>query len=157
MKEAQYTKQELQAARTILSYLSKHPSSSDTLQGIATWWLKQERFDYTKKQIRQALTFLVGKGLMIVKKYNQQNEYYQAGPEQAAQINIALEQLTATVNEADNLSGLDKKKMLAPRAFMAWERGEREILSGRFYKMATWLVGLNWLLALLKLNFALKW
>jgi len=35
MREVKYTQQELQAARTILSYLSKHPSSSDTFQGIA--------------------------------------------------------------------------------------------------------------------------
>jgi len=119
--------------------------------------LKQERFEYTKKQIHRALTFLVGRGLVIVKKYNQQEEFYQAGPEQAAKIDAALEQLTATLKEADGLNGLDKKKMLAPRAFIAWERGEREMLSGRFYKMATWLVGLNWLLTLLKLNFSLKW
>jgi len=101
MTEATYTKQELRAAHTILSYLSKHPSSSDTFQGIAEWWLKQERFDCTKKQIRQALAFLIGKGLVIVKKYNQQEEYYQKGPEPAAQIDAALEQLTAALNEAN--------------------------------------------------------
>jgi hypothetical protein len=145
--------EELRAAHTILSYLSKHPSSSDTFQGIAEWWLKQERFDYTKKQIRQALGFLIGKGLVIVKKYNQQEEYYQKGPEQAGQIDATLEQLSAAVNEA---SAFDKKFLCKPRPFLAWERGEREVLSGRFYKIATWLVGLNWLLTLLQLNVLLK-
>ena len=150
MIETTYTKQELQAAQTILSYLSKHPSSSDTMQGIAEWWLTRERFDCTKKQIRQALAYLIGKGAVIVKKYNQQEEYYQAGPER---INTALEQLTIALNEAN---ALNQKLPCRPRPFMAWERSEREMLSGRFYKMATWLVGLNWLLTLLTLNLVLR-
>ena len=151
MREAIYTRQELQAAQTILSYLSKHPSSSDTVQGIATWWLNRERLEYTKNQIRRALAYLVGKGVVSVKKYNQQEEYYQAGSDQ---INTALEQLQVALNE----TGASASKLeCKPRPFVAWERGDREMLSGRFYKMATWLVSLNWLLTLLQLNFSLKW
>lgn len=151
MREAIYTRQELQAAQTILSYLSKHPSSSDTVQGIATWWLNRERLEYTKNQIRRALAYLVGKGVVSVKKYNQQEEYYQAGSDQ---INTALEQLQVALNETGAAA---PKLECKPRPFVAWERGDREMLSGRFYKMATWLVSINWLLTLLQLNFSLKW
>ena len=98
MTESRYTQQELQAARTILTYLAKHPSSSDTLQGISEWWFKRERLDYTEKQIRRALTLLVARGLVTVKKYIRQQEFYQMGPERVEKINAAIQELSETLN-----------------------------------------------------------
>lgn len=152
MRDSRYTTHELQAAHTILSYLTKHPASSDTVQGIVEWWFKRERLDYTEKQIRRALGLLVGRGLVTVKRYNHQPEFYQMGAERAEEVDHAIREL------ADHVTANPARPddVIHQEAAPAASRARREIFSARFYKLATWLLGMNWLLSLLKLNLTLK-
>lgn len=152
MRDSRYTTHELQAAHTILSYLTKHPSSSDTVQGIVEWWFKRERLDYTEKQIRRALGLLVGRGLVTVKKYNHQPKFYQMGTERVEMIDHAIQELAEHVNA----NTIQPDDVIHQEAAPAMSSTRREIFSVRFYKLATWLLGMNWLLSLLKLNLVLK-
>lgn len=152
MRDSRYTTHELQAAHTILSYLTKHPSSSDTVQGIVEWWFKRERLDYTEKQIRRALSLLVGRGLVTVKQYNHQPEFYQMGTEQAEVIDHAIQEFAKHMKA----NPIQPEAVIHQEAASAMSHLRREIFSARFYKLATWLLGINWLLTLLKLNLILK-
>ena len=87
---------EQQIACRILSYLLKHPSATDTFRGIVERWLLQEQLDCTEKQIRKALDFLVLKGVVKIKKYKNQDEYYQINRENLGEIENILK------NEPDN-------------------------------------------------------
>lgn len=152
MRDLGYTTHELQAAHTILSYLTKHPSSSDTVQGIVEWWFKRERLEYTEKQIRRALGLLVGRGLVTVKQYSHQPEFYQMGTNQGEVIDHAIQELAAHVNR----NTIQPEAVIHQETTSATSNTSREIFSSRFYKLATWLLGMNWLLTLLKLNLILK-
>jgi hypothetical protein len=48
----------------ILSYFKKHPRASDTLEGIAQWWLPGIYHTKTMDDVRQALEHLVSAGLI---------------------------------------------------------------------------------------------
>lgn len=152
MSDFQYTTGELRAAHTILSYLTKHPSSSDTVQGIAEWWFKRERLDCTEKQIRRALNLLVGRGLVTVKQYNHQPEFYQIGSDRVEVIDHAMQELAAHMSA----NAIHPEDVVHQETPAMPSRVRQEIFSISFYKLATWLLGMNWLLALLKLNLILK-
>ena len=48
--------------REIMRYFEDHPNASDSVQGIAKWWLKHQRYVETTEQVEQALDLLVKKG-----------------------------------------------------------------------------------------------
>ena len=52
-------------ARQILNYLEKHPDATDTLEGIATWWLQHQCLEQQVEEVAGALEFLVKKGSLI--------------------------------------------------------------------------------------------
>ncbi len=49
-------------AQRILSYLEKNPDAGDTLEGIATWWLDQERISRIVDEVAMVLKALEKKG-----------------------------------------------------------------------------------------------
>lgn len=51
-------------ASTIRDYLVTHPHAADTVEGIATWWLIQQRYEYALEEVEQALEQLVSSGLV---------------------------------------------------------------------------------------------
>jgi hypothetical protein len=46
----------------VLSYLAKHPNAADTLDGIVSWWLPQQRYETERQRIEKALSHLVERG-----------------------------------------------------------------------------------------------
>jgi hypothetical protein len=52
-------------ALRILSYLRTHKHAQDTLEGIAEWWLLEQRIRYVSKQVKQALAELVEQGMVL--------------------------------------------------------------------------------------------
>lgn len=65
LKEDHYFKERKQIAHEILAYLTDHPDSRDTLEGIAQWWLLEQEIKCQIDKIRNALTDLVAKGLVL--------------------------------------------------------------------------------------------
>jgi hypothetical protein len=55
-------------SRQIFDYLQKHPEASDTLEGIATWWLEQHRIEQMVEEVADALELLVKKGALSAHK-----------------------------------------------------------------------------------------
>ncbi|MGD2085158.1 MAG: hypothetical protein PVH61_03145 [Candidatus Aminicenantes bacterium] len=51
-------------AQRIISYLKKHPEAGDTLEGIVTWWLEQERIDRVVDDVADILRSLEKKGTL---------------------------------------------------------------------------------------------
>ena len=49
-------------SRQILDYLQKHPEAGDTLEGIASWWLEQQRIEQLVEEVAEALELLEKKG-----------------------------------------------------------------------------------------------
>jgi hypothetical protein len=50
-------------AAQILAYLSAHPDAQDTVEGIAEWWLLEQRISDTTTAVREALAELVARGM----------------------------------------------------------------------------------------------
>lgn len=55
-------------ARQILNYLGKYPEAGDTLEGISTWWLEQQRIEHLVEDVADALELLVKKGAVKAHK-----------------------------------------------------------------------------------------
>ena len=51
--------------REILSYLAEHPRSEDSIEGIVEWWLLHHYVAKTRAAVRDTLTQLVGRGLVL--------------------------------------------------------------------------------------------
>ncbi len=49
----------------ILGYLQKNPDASDTLVGIARWWLLKQRIEAMTTEVKGALDQLVALGLVV--------------------------------------------------------------------------------------------
>ncbi|MEI2455302.1 hypothetical protein ABU614_17960 [Lysobacter firmicutimachus] len=46
----------------VLAYLAQHPDAADTLDGIVSWWLPQQRYETQRHRIEQALKQLIERG-----------------------------------------------------------------------------------------------
>ena len=57
-------KREQEMAETILSYLNEHAEASDTLEGIAEWWIRRERIRVEVDSLRKVLGQLTQNGLL---------------------------------------------------------------------------------------------
>jgi hypothetical protein len=55
---------EAEVARAVLDYLVRHPQASDTLIGIADWWLTEHRARVLVSTLERALTHLQERGLI---------------------------------------------------------------------------------------------
>lgn len=48
----------------ILNYLLKNPNASDTLEGVARWWLEMEKVDHAIEMIADTLNSLLERGVI---------------------------------------------------------------------------------------------
>ncbi len=51
-----------------MEYLRKNPHAQDTLEGIAEWWLPQQRIKASKAKLKEVLSDLVTRGLILQSK-----------------------------------------------------------------------------------------
>ncbi len=63
-------------ARRLLSYLEKNPHAGDHLEGIANWWLQQQRIEEAVEEVSEALAYLVETGALRAQKNQQGNTIY---------------------------------------------------------------------------------
>ncbi len=71
-----YERRRSHVARAILDYLRKHPDAQDTLAGITQWWLPDQRIKTRTAIVKQALTDLVGRGFVLVRKRTDAQLHY---------------------------------------------------------------------------------
>ena len=60
----------------ILAYLVDHPNARDTLAGIVDWWLLERQIKFQTTRVKEALSDLVAKGLIVEKKGSNSQIHY---------------------------------------------------------------------------------
>lgn len=51
-------------ARSVLNYLAEHPQATDTVEGIAEWWVMRERVRKDVELLQRVLRRLTQQGLL---------------------------------------------------------------------------------------------
>ena len=67
-------------AAEIMAYLSERPMASDSLDGIAHWWLVQQAIEKNLKLVEQALEQLANEGKISKKMNSNNNLIYSLNP-----------------------------------------------------------------------------
>ena len=66
----------LQIGNKILAYLIKNPQAQDTLEGIVEWWLLEREIKFETARVKEALSDLVARGLILEKKGSNSQIHY---------------------------------------------------------------------------------
>ena len=59
---------DMEIETAVLSYLDRHPNAADTLEGIANWWLPQQRYITAQVRIHAVLQELVSRGVLQLRR-----------------------------------------------------------------------------------------
>lgn len=59
---------DMEIETAVLSYLDRHPNAADTLDGIANWWLPQQRYITAQVRIQAVLQKLVSRGVLQLRR-----------------------------------------------------------------------------------------
>lgn len=54
--------------RDVLGYLIDNPSAQDNLEGIIEWWLLEKNIESRTIEVKEALSELVAKGLILERR-----------------------------------------------------------------------------------------
>ena len=76
MKEALLINDEFKIGNEILAYLIDHPNARDTLEGIVEWWLLEQQIKFQTARVKDALSDLVARGLILEKKGSNSHFHY---------------------------------------------------------------------------------
>ena len=77
-------------AQEILAYLVKRPQAQDTVEGIARWWILQQRIEQHVEDVEDALNRLVLDGFVIEFKPRALDAMYTLNKEKLAEIQALL-------------------------------------------------------------------
>jgi DNA-binding transcriptional ArsR family regulator len=97
LEKRNYSIEEMRTALLILRYLSKNPNAKDTIQGIAEWWILNERIDQTIDEIDKALDYLVSENLIRKRNYQGQNTYYEINNQKKDKISDVLDNMAQKI------------------------------------------------------------
>lgn len=67
---------EKELTEAVLEYLAEHPQASDTLEGIAEWWVMRQQVRAEVKTLVKVLRRLTGSGLLEKIGYGDQAMYH---------------------------------------------------------------------------------
>jgi hypothetical protein len=82
-----------QVALQILAYLSTHRAARDTAEGIAEWWLLEQRIRGVIAEVKKALAELVARRLVLERTGRDGRVHYQLNPRQARIITRQLQDI----------------------------------------------------------------
>jgi hypothetical protein len=63
-------------ADEVLAYLVRHPQAQDTMEGIAEWWLLEQRIRCTVANVENTLRDLVDRDFLVVRHCLEGRTYY---------------------------------------------------------------------------------
>jgi hypothetical protein len=98
----------------ILAYLADHPDAQDTLEGIAHWWILERKLRCQLHKVREAVSELVGKGLILECKSRDSKVYYRIAPGQKSKIQALLEKTSGQKKDCQRIDGILRKPQKAP-------------------------------------------
>ena len=73
-------------ASEILAYFVEHPNAQDTLEGIASWWLLQQRIESRTTQVKAALDQLVKEGYIVERRGGDRRTRYAVDHERLEEV-----------------------------------------------------------------------
>jgi hypothetical protein len=76
----------------ILAFLADHPDADDTIEGVAQWWLLEQRIRQQVPVIEKALTVLVEKGFVLEQGSSNGRTRYRINHRRYKQIKAFLKQ-----------------------------------------------------------------
>lgn len=79
-----------EVAGEILAYLSDNPESQDTLEGIVEWWLLEQKIKNQTAEVKEALSELLNKGLIIEEKFSDSRPHYRVNREKINEVRAFL-------------------------------------------------------------------
>jgi hypothetical protein len=60
----------------ILTYIVEHPEAQDTLEGLVEWWLLERAIKFETARVKEALSELGSKGLILEEKGSDSQTHY---------------------------------------------------------------------------------
>ena len=75
----------------ILEYLASHPEAQDTVEGVAEWWLLEQRISHALNDVEAALRKLASEGLLVASQRQDGRTHYRLNREMQPQIKARLE------------------------------------------------------------------
>jgi len=85
--------EEQAAARDILKYLQKQPNVKNTSDGIAKYWIFQQRLEENFEIVLTAIKYLVKEGFLEEVRKEDKESYYRLNKEKMNEISSAVEKL----------------------------------------------------------------
>ena len=76
MKQILIINDDSKIGNEILAYLVENPKAQDTLEGIVEWWLLEREIKFEIARVKEALSDLVAKGLILEKKRSNSQVHY---------------------------------------------------------------------------------
>jgi len=80
-------------ARKILTYLADHPDAQDTLDGIVQWWLVEQEIKHEIGKVREILSELVKKELLLEHKSMDSRVHYRISRKKYEEIQAMLKEI----------------------------------------------------------------
>jgi predicted transcriptional regulator len=77
-------------ASEILAYLVEHPAAQDTFEGIVEWWFLEQEIQRRTTEVKDALSSLVNKGLVIERKGRDGRLCYHINQRKMQEIHLLL-------------------------------------------------------------------
>ena len=92
MKEGLPINDESKIGNEILAYLVDHPNARDTLEGIVEWWLLEQQIKFQTARVKDALSDLVARGLILEKKGSNSQIHYRINQKKYKEIQELFKQ-----------------------------------------------------------------
>ncbi len=87
----------------ILTYLLEHPEAQDTVEGIAEWWLLEQRATRVLAEVEGVVANLVARNLLVAHPCSGGRTYYRLNREKEREIQRHVRQL----NSAQDKDGVN--------------------------------------------------
>jgi hypothetical protein len=75
-----------QTKRDILTYLAENPEAQDTVEGIVEWWLLEQGIINRTNEVKDALTELVRRRLVLERKGRDARPHYRVNRQKTKEI-----------------------------------------------------------------------
>lgn len=87
------TKDEKIAAVDILKYIQKQPNVKHTAEGIAKYWIYQQRLEENLDTVISAIAYLVQRGFLIEENEISETSFYKVNKDKIVEIETTLKKL----------------------------------------------------------------
>jgi len=77
------TEKEQKIAQLLLTYMQNNPSAKHTAEGIARWWILQQKFEDEVEVIERVIKCLTDEGIIEKIEFSDGDAHYQYNPDKA--------------------------------------------------------------------------